>query len=660
MSTILNVLPGAAWLPFLAALAAKATLVLLLTAIAAALLWRSSAAVRHMVWCTGVAGVLALPVISAVTPAWNVPLLPAAPSASAVTPAPAPAPTAALPSSSTAPTPLPSPAANLPSTESSTTRAAGSWLPGAVAGVAAGGVLIGLLWLAAGFWGVARLGRSAEVVSDAGWLSTAHHAAERLGLRRPVLLLRSRGTTMPATWGLLWPSVVLPAAAEQWPADRRHAVLAHELAHVKRFDCLTQALAQVACVLLWWHPAVWYAARRLRVERERACDDLVLGSGARPSDYAAHLLEIARAHRTQWMASPAMVSMARPSQLESRLLWVLDGARARTVPSARAALLAVGVGMMVVAPLAAMRPVPAAAHSSLALRTAFSADAAPLGDASAAVRTSAAANPSHAAGRMDAEPGTAAPAPTEHDAVKADERHPVAAGDTTPNRSVEDLIGMRAVGVDAAYIAEMRAVGYSGLSAKELTSLRAVGVTGAYARTMTAAFGRVSADDLEGMRAVGVTPAFLNDLASHGYARLTAGQATGLRAVGVNGAYVDAMNRLGFGRLTLEQIESLRALGVTPASIAELGRAGITARSLDELESLRALGVSGEYVRELASVGLNGLTTGQLVDLKAQGVTADYVRELRAAGIATLTPDQLVRLKVSGVDRDLMRARSRP
>jgi hypothetical protein len=72
-----------------------------------------------------------------------------------------------------------------------------------------------------------------------------------------------------------------PATADAWPEDRRRAVLAHELAHVKRFDCLTQALAQLACILFWWHPAVWYAARRLRVERERACDDLVLGAGAR-------------------------------------------------------------------------------------------------------------------------------------------------------------------------------------------------------------------------------------------------------------------------------------------------------------------------------------------------------------------------------------------
>ncbi|HEX2210862.1 MAG TPA: M56 family metallopeptidase, partial [Longimicrobium sp.] len=311
-------LPGAEWLPLLAQLALKATLILLVTALAAAALWRSSAAVRHMVWCVGVAGVLALPFFAAVLPAWEVPVLPA-PSTPAVT-APAPAATNAqavaelekMPASAPA-----VPAAPPPTADAAANRAA--WLPHTAVRVAAAGVIAGLLWLALGFWGVARLGKRAQVVRDPEWLRTVHDAAERLGLRRPVLLLRARGAVMPATGGLLWPSVVLPASADEWPDERRHAVLAHELAHVKRFDTLTQALAQVACVLFWWHPAVWYAARRLRVERERACDDLVLRAGTRASDYAAHLLEIARTHRGPRLARAALVSMARPSQLESRL-----------------------------------------------------------------------------------------------------------------------------------------------------------------------------------------------------------------------------------------------------------------------------------------------------------------------------------------------------
>jgi beta-lactamase regulating signal transducer with metallopeptidase domain len=342
------------WLPFVAELAAKATLVLLLAAVVAALLWRSSAAVRHLVWCVGIVGVLALPLFSLLLPAWELPLLPSpevpGPVASDLPGAPA----ASLEIAARSAGPVPDAGFAAAPAE------AGAWLPAAVLAVGAAGMAAGLLWLAVGFWGVARLVRRAEVVGDAGWLRAADEAAAQLGLRRRVRLLRSEGA-MPATGGIFRPIVVIPATADAWPDDRRRAVLAHELAHVKRCDCLTQALAQVACALFWWHPAVWYAARRLRVERERACDDLVLRAGTRPSDYAAHLLEVARAYRGMRMATPALVGMARPSHLESRLLWVLDAARVRGAPSARATVLTVLLALLGVGSLSALRPTAAEA-----------------------------------------------------------------------------------------------------------------------------------------------------------------------------------------------------------------------------------------------------------------------------------------------------------
>jgi hypothetical protein len=92
---------------------------------------------------------------------------------------------------------------------------------------------------------------------------------------------------------------VLPASADEWGDDRRRAVLLHELAHVARRDCLVQRIAACACAFYWPHPGVWWAARRLRTERELACDDRVLASGAAARDYAGHLLDIAHAFRAR-------------------------------------------------------------------------------------------------------------------------------------------------------------------------------------------------------------------------------------------------------------------------------------------------------------------------------------------------------------------------
>jgi beta-lactamase regulating signal transducer with metallopeptidase domain len=663
-----SLIPGAHWLPLLAELAAKATLVLLLAAVVAALLWRASAATRHMVWCVGVLSVLALPVFSIVLPAWELPLLPAAAAPSAAESRVA---YDAGDEWKADGDPLPSGTAPGVAAE---TAPSGVALSSVALGVAAAGVLLGALWLALGFWGVARLGRRAQVVRDPEWLRATHDAAERLGLRRPVLLLRARGAVMPATGGIVWPSVVLPQSADEWPEDRRRAVLAHELAHVKRFDTLTQALAQVACVLFWWHPAVWYAARRLRVERERACDDLVLHAGTRASDYAAHLLEIARTHRGSRVAAAALVSMARPSQLESRLLWVLDGARTRAVPSARVTVLAALVGLLVVGPLAAMRPTQGVAQP---------------GVGHAALRE---ADDLHASLAQD-EDEWKGEGKEERRVDHAKEKggdgdHGLPAftadGDTIP--SVEELIALRSAGVDAEYIQEMRGAGYPEVSTRELVAMGHAGVTAEYARAMNGVFGRLAPGQLAQLGAMDVTPAYVAELRRHGYEGLSAHAVANLAAVGVDGEYIREMAGVGYEGLPAQQLASLRALDVTAEYVRELERQGfarLSARDLENfatagvnseyiqqmralelgpldahaLSSLRMMDVTPAYVRGLAEVGLTGLSPRQLAELAAHDVTPAYIRELRAAGFATLTPEQIVRLRNSGVDRELMQSR---
>lgn len=640
MSGAVTLLQNVDWLALLAELAAKATLVLLLTAAAAAVLWRASAAVRHLVWCVGIACVLALPLLTALLPAWEIPLLPARPATVAAVPAPivdVPPPHAVSP-------------AELPNTVTAAPDASprGAWLSAAVGAVAGAGVLLGVLWLALGYWGVSRIGRGAELVRDPEWLRAIHDAAEGLGLRRPVLLLRSRGPVMPATWGLLWPSIVVPATADGWPRERRHAVLAHELAHVKRFDCLTQALAQVACVLFWWHPAVWYAARRLRVERERACDDLVLRAGTRASDYAGHLLEIARAFRSMRLAAPAMVSMARPSHLESRLLWVLDGARARNVPTAAATVLTVLTGLLVVTPLAAMRPGERAADPAPAVaETADAGDARFGGDRKGKGLEDKAPKPSPKAPQ-------AASAPSRPEAAPPASPAPA---DTSPiEHGIDELIAMRSVGVDAQYIRELRAAGYPELDARQLVSLRSVGVSGSYAREMNAAgLGRLTAEQLVSLRSVGVTPTYLAELRAQGVEPRSVTEASGLVAVGVNGAYVAGLRAAGYRGIPVDQLTSLRSLGVTPGYVAELRAVGLDRLSVETLKGLRALGVTGEYVRQLRAAGVSGLDATTLSGMRAMGVSAGYVRELAEVGLTGLSGSDLTQLKASGVTARFVR-----
>ena len=95
------------------------------------------------------------------------------------------------------------------------------------------------------------------------------------------------------TWGTLRPRILLPAEAAGWTDERRRIVLLHELAHIARRDSFSRSVAAIICALYWAHPAIWYAARRMRLEQEHACDDLVLSLGAKASLYARNLLDVA-------------------------------------------------------------------------------------------------------------------------------------------------------------------------------------------------------------------------------------------------------------------------------------------------------------------------------------------------------------------------------
>ena len=134
-----------------------------------------------------------------------------------------------------------------------------------------------------GIIAVQWMARRGQRVLDAPWMKMAIGLASEVGVSSNITFLRSGRATMPMACGVVRPAVMMPAEADAWPIDRLRIVLLHELAHVKRHDCLTHLVAQVACAFHWFNPLAWIAARQVRTERERACDDL----GARRGHAAA-------------------------------------------------------------------------------------------------------------------------------------------------------------------------------------------------------------------------------------------------------------------------------------------------------------------------------------------------------------------------------------
>ena len=380
---------------FVLSVGTKSVVILLLASAVVFTQRASSAAVRHLVWTTALVGLLALPLLSLVVPEWRpvaistvvlsdldggrasraVPL--AAPTRGAaavpdISSAEAPS-LVAVPASYQAGVAITRPLEPEPVTSSEIRLPAAPIRPVSVSGILGalgssnwrpwlflgwlGGAVLAFAWIGVGYWVTRWLERSAHVVVSGPVHDLVAELAEELDLRHTVTLLQTDLHTMPRTWGLR-PRVLLPADAGDWSDKRLRTVLLHELAHVKRRDYLTQVLAHVAGALYWFNPLVWYASRRMRIERERACDDRVLNTGSKASDYAEHLLHIARSLKVNVVASVTSVPMARRSQLSDRLLAVLDGGRCRTMVSPTGAAVVWTIAAAVVVPVAGAASAP--------------------------------------------------------------------------------------------------------------------------------------------------------------------------------------------------------------------------------------------------------------------------------------------------------------
>jgi beta-lactamase regulating signal transducer with metallopeptidase domain len=351
----------------------KATLILAIARLLLAALPRASAATKHLVATAALVAVGVMPVLSVLVPAWEIAVQPR-PAATAVVQPPATprtAPTPATPTTerntigvrdndddSAASTAVAVARAIAPDPLTAFERAmtvAGATWKGLIvltlafiAVVLLGHMLLGVI----GVWFVAR---NAEELQHDPALLELDRAADQVGLGLHVRLLRSSRISVPVLWGVTRPVLLLPPDVVTWPAERLRVVLLHELAHLKRFDGISLILTRIAVSLFWFHPLAWSLERAGRSECERACDDLVLAGGTKPSEYADHLLAIARSMPTFDPFRSVTLAMSRKSQLEGRLLSILQPHVARRVFSGRRVAVACALAVAVIIPVSALR-----------------------------------------------------------------------------------------------------------------------------------------------------------------------------------------------------------------------------------------------------------------------------------------------------------------
>ncbi len=194
-------------------------------------------------------------------------------------------------------------------------------------------------------------------VTDARWLRTLDDVRASLGIGRAVRLYVDDRAAVPVTWGILRPVIVMPAIARSWDDAQRRIVMLHELSHVHAGDWAFNVAARMVCALYWFHPGVWWVARGLHDDCELACDDRVIASGVRRSDYAELLVSAATSLLGDGRTVGAL-ALSERSGLRARLAAVLD-ARHDVRPLWRGwAIVATGFTLALVCPMSAVQLAP--------------------------------------------------------------------------------------------------------------------------------------------------------------------------------------------------------------------------------------------------------------------------------------------------------------
>jgi len=209
------------------------------------------------------------------------------------------------------------------------------------------GVALCSLRLFGGWLVTARLRSAQARPVPAEWQPKLEHLMARVGVTLPVRLLASALVEIPAVIGWLRPVILVPVGAlAGLPAGHVEALLAHELAHIRRHDYLVNLLQSAAEALLFYHPAVWWVSRQIRMEREHCCDDLAIAAtGGDVLAYAHALagLELCRPVHAHAMAASGGSLRNRIRRLADRSRPASHAAPAGGVAWVLSLLLAIGI-----------------------------------------------------------------------------------------------------------------------------------------------------------------------------------------------------------------------------------------------------------------------------------------------------------------------------
>jgi beta-lactamase regulating signal transducer with metallopeptidase domain len=471
----------------------------------------------------------------------------------------------------------------------------------------------------------------------------------RIGVERFIHYCECAALDAPAVIGWIRPIVLLPATALTGLTEAQiEAVIAHELAHIRRFDGFVNLFQIAVETLLFYHPAVWWVSRRIRLERENCCDDAAISIHGDAVDYARALTLM-----EHWRTAPALAMAANRGPLSARIFRLLS--RGNSASGTRVAGLAAGL-LCLSAALLAGNACLGVAHASL--RSILHSNQDPGVTHEIIVTPEADADQAPMPATASAQVPVAVPAPVATPAIaRAPSPAPHPTSIAIPAVSVHLYGALRSVlaGLQNpsdngsapahSYLENMESAGFKNLTVDQLIAMKVQGITPEYVKSMQSLGFKPDVDELVAMKVQGITPEYVKEIRGV-WPNVDADQLIGIKVQGVTPEYVKSMESFGF-KPGPDDIIALKVQGITPEYVKEI-RATWPNVDMDQLIAIKVQGVTPQYVREISDLGFKP-NADDIVGLKVQGVTAAYIKSLQSSGLGALKLEDIIGAKVMGI-----------
>jgi len=473
----------------------------------------------------------------------------------------------------------------------------------------------------------------------------------RIGLSRAITYCECKWLQAPAVIGWFRPIVFLPATALTGLSEEQlQAIIAHELAHIRRFDAFVNVFQVLVETLLFYHPAVWWLNKKIRTEREHCCDDIAVSVCGNAVEYARALTLM-----EEWRSAPAFAMAANRGPLTERIMRVLG---LKTLGEGRRGVGLTGSVVCLTAALIAGNALLGMARPKPQIAFVAQAVSSPAAAPQSAPKSAPSPKPS------PAHPQSSEPTAGSYiEAMKAaglddltvDQLIAMKIQNVTPeyvrelrelglHPDANSLVAMRVQGITPEYVRDLHA---SGLNPDEnhLISLKVQGVDAEYYRGLKEAGIDSDVDHLVSMKVQDVTPEYVRALRAAGLA-VTADQVISLKVQDVTPEYLKSMHELGVDPDANDAI-SMRVQDVTSEYVREIHALGLKP-STNELISMRVQDVTPEYIKALQSAGFK-LDVNDIISAKVQDVTPEFIERARQHGFKNLTLQKLIQLRQLGI-----------